>query len=281
MKLSFVFLTIFYLLHFTNSIEVEAQSKAYSSSQPFLNKYGGSLLYNNFNYPNSVFPKYKDSNSFWWSSSSTTLGTTSTTTTSTPTPPIPTTTTEVPGITYLVTSGKPVTFDSQDSPYAFDLPSTTSNSNISSSEDIDKTSLDDNHDEEYVDAENKHGYGDDEDEEEEEGDGDGDSEDGDEESDDSKDEMKDADKDAMAKNPLNFLNLLGTDFQPGRLVNIFFGLIVMLFMMIAQGYAMWVFGIAFLPGTRSIDSDWQFNIEALEPALAQLVDALEYWENKI
>lgn len=72
-----------------------------------------------------------------------------------------------------------------------------------------------------------------------------------------------------SKNPLDFLKLLGTDFQPGRLVNIFFGLIILLFMLVAQGYAMWVFGIAFLPGTRSIN-EWEINTEAVNEILSAL-----------
>ncbi|CAG7818500.1 unnamed protein product, partial [Allacma fusca] len=77
----------------------------------------------------------------------------------------------------------------------------------------------------------------------------------------------------------NFINLIGTDFQPGRLVNIFFGLVLLMFMMIAQGYMMWVFGIAFLPGTRSLN-DWEFNPEALDRALDILNGALDLWQDK-
>jgi len=81
-------------------------------------------------------------------------------------------------------------------------------------------------------------------------------------------------------NPLNFLNLVGTDFQPGRLVNIFFGLFIMLFMIIVHGYALWILGIAYLPGTRALNQ-WELDKDKLEGICSLVLDALEYWENKI
>lgn len=84
------------------------------------------------------------------------------------------------------------------------------------------------------------------------------------------------------ENPLNFLNLVGTDFQPGRLVNIFFGLFIMLFMIIFHGYALWILGIAYLPGTRSLgSSEWEMNWDKVNEACELVLDSLEYWENKL
>lgn len=80
-------------------------------------------------------------------------------------------------------------------------------------------------------------------------------------------------------NPLNFLNLVGTDFQPGRMVNIFFGLFIMLFMIIVHGYALWILGIAYLPGTRSLD-EGQLKLDSLDNLTNAILDAIEYWENK-
>lgn len=85
---------------------------------------------------------------------------------------------------------------------------------------------------------------------------------------------------AAAENPLNFLNLVGTDFQPGRLVNIFFGLFIMLFMIISHGYALWILGIAYLPGTRSLNN-WEVDKEKIGEICDSVLDALEYWENRI
>ncbi len=88
---------------------------------------------------------------------------------------------------------------------------------------------------------------------------------------------------AAPENPLNFLNLVGTDFQPGRLVNIFFGLFIMLFMIIFHGYALWILGIAYLPGTRSLggSGEWQMNWDKVNEACELVLDSLEYWENKL
>ena len=88
---------------------------------------------------------------------------------------------------------------------------------------------------------------------------------------------KDSDKDTK-NSGLDQINLIGSDFQPGRLVNIFFGIILLMFMMIAQGYMMWVFGIAFLPGTRALN-DWKLNTDALDTAMNLLIDAFEYWND--
>lgn len=79
-------------------------------------------------------------------------------------------------------------------------------------------------------------------------------------------------------NPLDFQNLLGTDFQPGRLVNIFFGLFIMMVMMVFQGYAMWVLGIAFLPGTRSLTSNWTLDKDRLLSFIEEVAGALEDWD---
>lgn len=81
-------------------------------------------------------------------------------------------------------------------------------------------------------------------------------------------------------NPLSFLNLVGTDFQPGRLVNIFFGLFIMLFMIITHGYALWILGIAYLPGTRSLN-DWQIDTDKVNGVCDAVLDALEYWGNRV
>jgi hypothetical protein len=81
----------------------------------------------------------------------------------------------------------------------------------------------------------------------------------------------------QSDDPLNFLNLAGTDFQPGRLVNIFFGLIIMIFMIVIHGYILWVVGIAYLPGTRALQ-DWTLNQEVLENLTGKVLQALDYWE---
>jgi len=81
-------------------------------------------------------------------------------------------------------------------------------------------------------------------------------------------------KDDPAENPLDFLNLAGTDFQPGRLVNIFFGLIIMIFMIVIHGYVLWVVGIAYLPGTRSLN-DWKLNEEALNNLTEMVLHVVE------
>lgn len=81
-------------------------------------------------------------------------------------------------------------------------------------------------------------------------------------------------------NPLNFLNLAGTDFQPGRMVNIFFGLMIMIFMIVIHGYILWIAGIAYLPGTRALhDSGWSWEIDpdSTFQLLDIVLDAIEYW----
>lgn len=81
------------------------------------------------------------------------------------------------------------------------------------------------------------------------------------------------------ENPLNFLNLAGTDFQPGRMVNIFFGLLIIIFMIVTHGYILWIFGIAYLPGTRAIQ-EWQPNHEMISSLLNTVSKALDYWEKE-
>ncbi|CAL8082172.1 unnamed protein product [Orchesella dallaii] len=93
-------------------------------------------------------------------------------------------------------------------------------------------------------------------------------------------EHKPVDPTADDNNPLNFLNMMGTDFQPGRLVNIFFGLFIMLFMIIFHGYALWILGIAFLPGTRSLN-EWEVDYDKVESACKLVLDAIEYWEKRV
>jgi len=114
--------------------------------------------------------------------------------------------------------------------------------------------------------------------EDDEDEGDGDEEDEEDEESDGTSSVEEGIAASM-KNPLNFQNLLGADFQPGRLINLFFGLIIMMTMMIFQGYAMWVFGIAFLPGTRSLDSNWTLDMEKLIGIVDALADALDHWES--
>ncbi|OXA45473.1 ATP-dependent RNA helicase HAS1 [Folsomia candida] len=85
------------------------------------------------------------------------------------------------------------------------------------------------------------------------------------------------------ENPLNFLNLAGTDFQPGRMVNIFFGLMIMVFMIVIHGYILWIVGIAYLPGTRRSLGDWgglDVDTDVMLDLVTSVVEAVAYWDDK-
>jgi len=81
----------------------------------------------------------------------------------------------------------------------------------------------------------------------------------------------------------NGVALFGTDFQPGRMVNIFFGLFLIIFMLVIQGFFMWVIGIAFLPGTRAFQSEWMLNVDRAEEIIQVVLDALDpgSWDNSL
>ncbi|CAG7825129.1 unnamed protein product [Allacma fusca] len=72
--------------------------------------------------------------------------------------------------------------------------------------------------------------------------------------------------------PTNFLNLVGTDFQPYRLVNIFLVLVFMMYMLVTQGYMMWVYGLSFRGGQSIIQGIPGYHF--LQTSLANVQAAL-------
>lgn len=70
-----------------------------------------------------------------------------------------------------------------------------------------------------------------------------------------------------------------TSFQAGRLANLFFGFMLMIIMIMAPPL-LWIAGLSYLPGKRSLGKRWRLKVDAdqLLSVTEYVLDAIELWE---